>query len=304
MDKERLAMPDEIVKVQHLSLADTRSLAAIFVKSGFFQDSRDEAQAVVKILAGREMGFGPFASMAGINIIKGKVAQSANLIAAGIKRSGKYDFRVVSHNDTGCVLHFYERRDGKYENVGVSSFTQDDAKKASLGGANYQGYPRNMYFARALTNGARWYCADIFAGPVYTPDELGAPIDPETGEMVTPEPPKEEQARTFKRSMAGSRVREVIKGPSTPAETFPSEEQAEKESRELFSTPEEAQERAALNAELARLWSRLKIRPEQQEEQLRAYELPRDIVTADVAALTDYVNYLRQRAGEGKWSAA
>ena len=43
-------------------------------------------------------------------------------------------------------------------------------------GSPWEKYPRNMVFARALTNGARWYCPDVFNGPIYTPDELGAGV--------------------------------------------------------------------------------------------------------------------------------
>jgi hypothetical protein len=43
-----------------------------------------------------------------------------------------------------------------------------------------------MLFARAMSNGARWYCPDVFAGPAYTPDELGADVDGETLAMVSP----------------------------------------------------------------------------------------------------------------------
>ena len=50
---------------------------------------------------------------------------------------------------------------------------------------NWRKYPRNMLFARAISNGARWYCPDLFGGsPVYTPDELGAEVDGETGEVL------------------------------------------------------------------------------------------------------------------------
>jgi hypothetical protein len=49
-----------------------------------------------------------------------------------------------------------------------------DARTAQLGGQNYQKFPRNMLFARAMTNGARIHCPDVFVGSVYTPDELGA----------------------------------------------------------------------------------------------------------------------------------
>ena len=66
---------------------DTMTLGTVLARSGYFQDARDAAQAVVKVLAGRELGFPPIASMRGIHIIKGQVALSANLIAAAIKRS-------------------------------------------------------------------------------------------------------------------------------------------------------------------------------------------------------------------------
>ena len=47
----------------------------------------------------------------------------------------------------------------------------------------YKGFARNMLFARAMSNGARWFTPDVFGGPVYTPDELGAEVN-EQGEVV------------------------------------------------------------------------------------------------------------------------
>lgn len=163
-------------------LADTMNLGQLLAQSGYFQDARDMAQAVVKVLAGRELGFGPIASMTGIYIVKGRVTLSANLMAAAVKRSGRYNYRITEHTDQRCTVEFYE--DGKA--VGTSSFSVDDAKRAGLSGDNWRGYPRNMLFARALSNGAKWYCADIWGGPIYTPDELGAEVDGETGEVVQP----------------------------------------------------------------------------------------------------------------------
>jgi hypothetical protein len=58
----------------------------------------------------------------------------------------------------------------------------DDAKAANLKGENWTNYPRNMLFARAVSNGAKWFCPDLFGGaPVYTPEELGAALDGESG---------------------------------------------------------------------------------------------------------------------------
>ncbi len=82
---------------QTLAIREDMSLSEVgnaFVKSGFFQDTRDLSQAIVKILAGREFGFGPFSSMTGVYIIQGRPYLAANLMAAAVKRSGRYDYRV------------------------------------------------------------------------------------------------------------------------------------------------------------------------------------------------------------------
>ncbi len=162
------------------SLAETMELGTLLAKSGFFADTKEAAQAVVKVLAGRELGFGPMASMTGIYIVKGKVSLSANLIAAAIKRSGHYNYKVRKLDNDGCSLEFFEFN----ESLGMSSFSSLDATKAGLTDGNWKTFPRNMCFARAMSNGAKWYCADIFGGPLYTPDELGATVDGETGEVI------------------------------------------------------------------------------------------------------------------------
>jgi len=151
-------------------------LGDVLAKSGFFEDSRQAAQAVVKVLAGREIGVGPIASMTGIHIIKGKPAIGANLIASAIKRSGRYNYRIRKHDNTICEIEFFEMADHKWESVGVSTFSIEDARKA--GTQNLDKFSRNMLFARAISNGARWYTPDIFGGtPVYTPEEMGAVVD-------------------------------------------------------------------------------------------------------------------------------
>jgi len=158
---------------------DILTLGDILVQSGFFADTQQQAQAVVKVLAGAEIGFGPIASMTGVYIVKGKPALSANLIAAAVKRSGKYNYRIIEHTDNACAISFSEGG----EQCGESRFSMEDAGRAGLGEQNWQKYPRNMLFARAMSNGAKWFCPDIFGGPIYTPDELGAVTD-ETGDVI------------------------------------------------------------------------------------------------------------------------
>lgn len=157
---------------------NTEQLANHFIKSGWFKETSDLSKAVVKIVAGQELGFGPMASMSGFHIIQGKPTISSNLMGAAIKRSGKYNFRVKEHTDQICTIEFFENG----ESCGSSTFTIEEAKKA--GTQNLQKYPKNMLYARALSNGAKWHCPDILNGsPIYTPEELGAEVD-EEGDII------------------------------------------------------------------------------------------------------------------------
>ena len=165
---------------------DAMNAATVMAKSGFFQDTRDASQAMVKILAGQEMGFGAFASMSGIFIIQGRPSIGANLMASAVKGSWRYDYRVKEMSDSVCEIQFFERTGGKLEPIGVSKFTIEDAKKAQT--KNLDKFPRNMLFARAISNGVKWYCPDVFNGAaVYTPEELGAEVDGD-GNVINIEP--------------------------------------------------------------------------------------------------------------------
>jgi hypothetical protein len=172
---------NEIVKAGSTNIIrtmdDAERAARAMAGSGFFTDAKQANQAVVKILAGSELGFGPFASMVGVSIIQGKPAVGANLMAAALKRTGKYNYRVTKNTEKEVEITFFE---GK-EEIGKSSFTWSDAEKAGLTNKdNWKRYPRNMLFARALSNGIRWFTPDIYNGAtVYTPDEMGAVTDEE-----------------------------------------------------------------------------------------------------------------------------
>ena len=165
---------------QEVNMDELKRLGMMLALSGYFDQHNDQgvatAQMCVKVLAGREIGFGPFAAVNGIHIIKGKPSISANIMAAAVKSHPSYDYRVRSMTDKEVTIEFFEVVDGKRESVGKSEFTAADAAKA--GTQNMGKFPRNMLFARAMSNGVRWYCPDVFSGnSVYTPEELGARTD-------------------------------------------------------------------------------------------------------------------------------
>jgi hypothetical protein len=165
---------------QDVNMDELKRLGMMLALSGYFDQHNDQgvatAQMCVKVLAGREIGFGPFAAVNGIHIIKGKPSISANIMAAAVKSHPTYDYRVRVMTDKEVAIDFFEIMDGKRESVGKSEFTAADAAKA--GTQNMGKFPRNMLFARAMSNGVRWYCPDVFSGnSVYTPEELGARTD-------------------------------------------------------------------------------------------------------------------------------
>lgn len=166
---------------QLLAITDIMTMADTFAKSGMFTDAKQMGQAFVKIQAGQEIGIPPFAAMSGIHIIQGKPTLGAGLIASTVKGSGKYDYKVVEQSEKKCSIDFFEfTADGKKEKIGNSSFTIEEAKKA--GTKNLDKFPKNMLFARAISNGVKWFAPDVFAGPVYTPEEM-----PEVTEEITHE---------------------------------------------------------------------------------------------------------------------
>src|SRR4029450_4198771 len=99
--------------------------------------------------------------------------------AAGVKASPKYDYHVLELTDEVCAIRFLEAG----EVIGESVFTMEDAKRAGLDKQNptYHSYPRNMLFARAMSNGVAWYCPDVTMGRVYGEGELGGEESPVPG---------------------------------------------------------------------------------------------------------------------------
>lgn len=149
-------------------------LAETLYRSGFFHSKdpdkslKNASQAVVKILAGREIGLPAVQSMSHLYVVDGKVALEAAAIDVLIHKAG-FSYKVRQLDDRACSLEFFKAD----ESLGVSTFSMEDATKAGLTnkGGPWKQYPRNMLRSRALANGARWFCGAALGG-VYTREEL------------------------------------------------------------------------------------------------------------------------------------
>lgn len=149
--------------------------------------TRSPEHAYAIVLIGAEVGVGPTTALTQIAVIQGKPAFGAALVGALVKKSGRYDYDVTEMTDQAVTVRFTEHvrpvpgvDQGGNRLLGDSRFTLQDAQRAGLGTSpTWQRFPRNLLLARALTNGARWYCPDILAGAAYTAEEIADGSAPE-----------------------------------------------------------------------------------------------------------------------------
>lgn len=185
---EKLAMIDNRpIEIQKFEFQ--QRCARLFAASGLFSDIKGQtqeqaiAQAFVKIALGDSMGFNPAESMTGIDLIQGRVSVGSNLRAARMQRAG-YSWDILQLDNKGCrlLLKFQgkplmcEQIDGATGTISqvptVVSFMAEDAAVAGLiGKDNYKKNPRNMYFARAITNAQRWYAPGILGVDILSTEE-------------------------------------------------------------------------------------------------------------------------------------
>jgi len=173
MAENEMAVVDE--------LKGPTQLGEVFANSGLFSDIKKASQAVVKIMAGKELGLTPFQSMASIYIVNGKLALTSGAMSSRVKKSKRYDYVVTKLDETECQIDFFDlsQKDERVK-IGTSIFTVKDAARCGLANKEtFKSYPKNMLFARALSNGARFYCPDAICG-YYEESELYdmAPAEP------------------------------------------------------------------------------------------------------------------------------
>lgn len=165
------------LSLQVNGIEDLQRLARLFAASGLFGRSGNAeqhmAECAIKILAGAEAGFGPFASAGGVTVINGRPGFGSNLLAQAVKRHPQYDYRVIEKTDQVCRIKFLSGR----EELGIETFTMEMARRAGLVKTSgpWAQYPEAMLFARCLSAGMRTHCPDALGGvSAYTPEELGA----------------------------------------------------------------------------------------------------------------------------------
>lgn len=216
-----------------LSFVELKEMAKIFSASGMFKDCDEGPKAFTKMLVAKDLGISMTRGLLDINMISGKPALSANLIAGMIKKSGKYKYKIVEHTDEVCKLEVFERDNGTWDSLGYSSFSIKDAEKAGLlRNPTWKSYPRNMLFSRAISNVAKQFCGDIFLGSVYTPDELDNSIEYDSeGNVVDGSTAKTKR-------LSKTSVSVISSEPDTSTQVKETKESVKKEVKDLILSTE------------------------------------------------------------------
>ena len=137
-------------------------------RSKMFSDVRDVSQAVMKVSLGQELGLKPMSSLRSIYFYNGALSMSAHLMNALCKKAG-YMIAIPEHTDKVCVVEVHKDK----QKIGSVRYTIENAKKANLlNKKNWRDGPEDMLYARAMSRAANRFCAEVFLGGVYTPEEM------------------------------------------------------------------------------------------------------------------------------------
>ena len=166
-DSKAIEVRQDVAAMSEDELRRTYSVAKALASSRRFPSAKTADEAFAAILLGRDLGLSPTQALTGLHIVEGKPQIAAVTLAGFVRKSERYDYSIEEHDEAHCTILFWV--DG--DEGGRSTFTIAEAKAAGLvkPKGNWEKWPRNMLFARAMSNGVKWYCPDLMGGvPVYT----------------------------------------------------------------------------------------------------------------------------------------
>lgn len=125
------------------------------------------ADVFITVMHGLDLGLRPMQALNLVYVVKGRPSLSAEGMRALILDAG-HDLEITADDKKATVR---ARRAGSDRWV-EATFTIEQAKKAKLGGANWDAYAEDMLVARATTRLAKRYFGDITNGLDSTEDLL------------------------------------------------------------------------------------------------------------------------------------
>lgn len=144
----------------------------LVAQSGVYKSVRTLGQAVALSGVAKVLGISEHAAFSGVYLMPNGMSVSAHLIGALVRRSGVYDYKVVEMTRERAEIAWYKHG----EEIGRSSFTIEQARANGWVTSKrvvWITHPHEQCRNRALTEGCRTFCGEVFAGAgVYDPEEL------------------------------------------------------------------------------------------------------------------------------------
>lgn len=173
----------QIATISHQEWPMVMQQADMLVRTKFLPAAIDtKEKAIAVMMKGRELGIPPMYALSNIAVISGKPTCTAELMLALIYRDHGDDAVMFTEVSATKATISYKRRGWKERQT--FSFSIEDARTAGLSGGNWAKYPAAMLRARCTSAVGRMGFPDTIAG-MYTPEELGAAVDAETGEIIS-----------------------------------------------------------------------------------------------------------------------
>lgn len=228
--------PRQVVRVADeppMSWPDMVRMGDQLVKTGMMPEHvRDGAQAALIMLTGRELGMQPMRALRSLQVVKGKVVESADSQLARFKSDGgRSEFKHL--DETKAILWLRHPNGDEH----TETWTSADTQKAGLSGGMHSKFTKAMYRSRAITAGLKSVGWEGGVGN-YDPDEARAFTGKADDVEVQPPPaakaPKAKresgatkaQAETIKQQLAALGITEergayldaILPGASTTAQ--------------------------------------------------------------------------------------
>lgn len=195
---EAIAVKPRNNSLINVDMTDLSAVASLIFNSKIFGDIQTKEAAAIKILAGMEYGFEPLQAMSMFDFIQGRPVLNAHGKATLINSSGDFRMHTKSLTPKECIIDVLRKNDqDEWKVIATRTFTWQDAVDAEYtSGKNAHSYkktPRNMLFARNVSNIWRWDCAELntrdWSSAQIQEFETPAEIEAEAGGEPQPEAP-------------------------------------------------------------------------------------------------------------------
>lgn len=173
MSDDKMVLVSHDTNLQPATLGELSTLAKHAAESAFF-GAKTQSQALLLMMAGKDLGLSYTQSLRAFHVIEGRPALSADGMVAvclGRRDVCQY-FRTVESDDRHAMVETHRVGDPAPRRT---AFTFEEAQRAGLvkEKGNWAKYPGRMCLARARSFLARDVYPDLLMG-LYDPDELEA----------------------------------------------------------------------------------------------------------------------------------